>query len=201
MSLSGRMALSRPAAHRHAFTTIRRKPGVQQVFRGAVRGREDSTRPPGGAGVAAIPGDRLFLLVGGRGRVGCHPVQDPPFRQDTAAVDGRSGVSARLNPDVLDAAKDRVSGLIRLEHQQRSSARDWCRSGTPRFRRGSAGRNRRDTRPLFCQSNFTNFASGTLDLKRMRRGAKSDHRPAAIQVVGDVLHFLIVREILEAQER
>ena len=37
-----------------------------------------------------------------------------------------------------------------------------------------------------------------LDLERMRRGAKSDHRPASIQVIGNVLHFL-VGEILEAQ--
>ena len=33
----------------------------------------------------------------------------------------------------------------------------------------------------------------------MRRGPESDHRAAAIEVVGDVLH-LVVREILEAQE-
>ena len=37
-----------------------------------------------------------------------------------------------------------------------------------------------------------------LDLKRMGRGAKPDHRTATIQVIGDVLHFL-VGEILEAQ--
>ena len=47
--------------------------------------------------------------------------------------------------------------------------------------------------------NFANFASGALDLKRVRRGAKADYRSAAIEVVDDVLH-LVVWKVLESEK-
>src|SRR5690349_11534481 len=46
---------------------------------------------------------------------------------------------------------------------------------------------------------FAELRIRPFDLKGVRRGAKADHWPAAVEIIDDVLH-LVVRKILEPEE-
>ena len=96
------------------------EPVVQQILRRAVRRREHAPRLAR-ASVGAHPGDGHLLSCRCRAaQSGVIPLRICPRARISLGRDRIRGVAARLHPDVLHAAQDRMAGLRRLEDQPRA---------------------------------------------------------------------------------
>ncbi len=170
---------------------------VGQIFRRSVQRREDS---PGFARcrlVGASPLRRLRLLRFIDGRIRLHPVEWLSYRQNVA-IDGLADVAARLNPDILHAAQNRMRLHCIDDGDAGALSMILTVMTDPRLPEHLM------SKPEFIVSGFAavvvlgkRLSCG--DLKRMCRRSHSHHRTASIQISIEMLH-LFCRQILEPQE-